>query len=182
MQSTSQPPELPAQVKWTQEELNAYLDRPLQTGGKIFPGTEGMMLRDIEQDIMKGGRFIVHHWCFSIIILSFSRTTSTRYFRSWKSGIGRASFYSLVSMTFGWWGFPFGLLYTPLCLWKNARGGTDVTSDLLSQIIGPARAHSVLSKAAPRKADFLHGLLLFVSFALPVGLFFALVVTVALRR
>src|SRR5690606_21700374 len=96
------PPPLPQEAppQWSLDELNAYLDRPLRSGGMPMPGTEGLTLRDVEQDILKGGRFIIHHWCVSIIILTFTRTTSVRYFRSWQSGFGQAALYSFISMCF----------------------------------------------------------------------------------
>lgn len=31
--------------------------------------------------------------------------------------------YSLISALFGWWGFPWGLIYTPVALYTNAKGG-----------------------------------------------------------
>ena len=36
--------------------------------------------------------------------------------------------YTLVSLVFGWWGFPFGLIYTPMALITNLSGGRDVTA------------------------------------------------------
>lgn len=138
------------------------------------------MLRDIEQDILKGGRFVTYHWCLSILVMTFSRVSSVRYVRSWKSGAGRAWFYSSLSMLLGWWGFPFGLVFTPICLWKNGRGGSDVTAEFLTQVLGPVRTQSILAKATPRKLDPLLWLLLVFSLSLPLlafGTFFYFIVS-----
>ncbi len=164
-----------AQSVWTQQQLDAYLDRPFQEQGRIFPGTEGMMLRDIEQDVLKGGRFIVHHWCLSIGIMSFFHTSTVYYLQSRKSGLGRACFYSGLSMVLGWWGIPFGFIYTPMTLWKNGKGGTDVTAEFLHQILGPERARSVLIKAAPRRISVLHRFFFSLSLLLPASLLYALI-------
>lgn len=173
------PPPLPQEAppQWSQDELNAYLDRPLRSGGVPMPGTEGLTLRDVEQDILKGGRFIIHHWCVSIILLTFTRTTPVRYFRSWQSGFGQAALYSFISMCFGWWGIPSGLIFTPICLWRNSRGGTDVTPEILERILGPTRAQSVLSKAAPRRTDLAHGLLLVLGLLPPLGLILLIIMS-----
>jgi hypothetical protein len=36
------------------------------------------------------------------------------------------AFYTLLTLATGWWGFPFGLLWTPVALFNNLRGGTRV--------------------------------------------------------
>ena len=33
---------------------------------------------------------------------------------------------NLITLTLGWWGVPWGVLLTPLILWGNLRGGTEV--------------------------------------------------------
>lgn len=172
MSLTPTPPPLPqtSQAQWSQEELNAYLDRPLKSGGTVMRGTEGLTLRDVEQDILKGGRFIIHHWCVSVILITFTRASSVHYFRSWQSGFGQASLFSFISMFFGWWGFPSGIIFTPICLWRNSCGGTDVTPEILPHIIGLTRAQSVLSKAAPRRVDVAHRLLLLIGLLPPAVL------------
>ncbi|MES2736247.1 MAG: hypothetical protein V4672_08000 [Verrucomicrobiota bacterium] len=164
-----------AQEIWSQQEVDAYLDRPLLSGKEVFPGTRGLLLRDIEQDILKGGRFVIHHYCVSLAVVTLTRSSSVLYLRSWESGLGRACRFSLVSLLFGWWGVPFGLIMTPYTLWKNGRGGSDVTRDLLHQALGPARTQSLLEKAVPRQISPWHWLLLVVSLALPVGLIYAFI-------
>jgi hypothetical protein len=34
----------------------------------------------------------------------------------------------MVSLLLGWWGVPWGLIYTPLTLWSNLSGGREVTA------------------------------------------------------
>lgn len=171
----SQAPAAQATSTWSQQDLDAYLDRPLLVGQAPFPGTTGMTLRDIEQDILKGGRFLVHHYCISILVMTFTRGSSILYVRSGQSGIGRATLFSLLSLLLGWWGFPFGLIYTPYVLWKNSRGGTDVTLELLQQVLGASRAQSVLAKAAPRRISGLHWVVFGACLALPALLIYSVI-------
>lgn len=117
---------------------------------------------------------MIHHWCLSVVVITFTRGSKVHYLRSWESGLGRAASYSLLSTLLGWWGFPFGLVNTPLTLWRNGRGGTDVTAEMLAQILGPGRAQSVLTQANPRKVDGRHWLLFFLCLALPALLVGAL--------
>jgi hypothetical protein len=36
---------------------------------------------------------------------------------------GTAIIYTLISALFGWWGFPWGFLYTPQAIYRNLCGG-----------------------------------------------------------
>ena len=38
--------------------------------------------------------------------------------------------YSLFSVVFGWWGIPYGPIYTVMALITNFGGGKDVTRDV----------------------------------------------------
>ncbi len=35
--------------------------------------------------------------------------------------------YSFMSIILGWWGFPFGIMFTPVAIFRNTIGGEDVT-------------------------------------------------------
>ena len=37
----------------------------------------------------------------------------------------------MISLVFGWWGFPWGFIYTPMALYTNLKGGKDITKDIL---------------------------------------------------
>ncbi len=36
--------------------------------------------------------------------------------------------YTLLSLVAGWWGIPFGLIFTPTAIFTNMRGGKNVTA------------------------------------------------------
>ncbi|GEM_PF-4892691 len=57
------------------------------------------------------------------------------------------------SLLFGWWGFPWGIIYTPISLWHNARGGSDHTHEVLTAYLGNDHAGEIMNQATPRKAD-----------------------------
>ena len=47
----------------------------------------------------------------------------------------RAFPYSLLTLVLGWWGIPWGLIYTPLALMTNFSGGRDVTAEVRPFVI-----------------------------------------------
>jgi hypothetical protein len=129
------------------------MTQPLLVEGRPLAGTEGMTLGDIELDVLKGGRFLRYHWNISIIVLSFRNSTGLTYVRSDRSaGLGALG-WGTFSLFFGWWGFPWGIVYTPLSLWHNTRGGTDHTHEVLKAYLGEDHSGEILKHALRRKAD-----------------------------
>lgn len=116
-------------------------------------GTEGMTLGDIELDVLKGGRFLRYYWNISVIVLSYRKSTALTYVRSGRSaGVGALG-WGAFSLFFGWWGFPWGIVYTPLSLWHNTRGGTDHTREVLTAYFGDDHSNELLKQAPRREAD-----------------------------
>jgi hypothetical protein len=40
----------------------------------------------------------------------------------------------MVTLLFGWWGIPWGIIYTFSTLFKNINGGRNVTTEVLQSI------------------------------------------------
>jgi len=85
----------------------------------------------------EGGRMVVYEFCISLVFITLRRTSSLTVLRPGERGIIRGLPYCLLSLLFGWWGLPWGVIYTPLTILTNLRGGFDVTpqfrEDLLKQ-------------------------------------------------
>jgi len=164
------PPPLPPQT-WSQDEVTAYLNQPFLIAGKPVPGTEGMSIMQIEDEILRGGRFRVFLWNFSVSVVSFQRGTGVRFIRS-NEGPGLYAWpWTLLSALVGWWGFPWGIFFTIHTFWINCMGGRDVTPDLLASVTGPERAASVLARAAKPRAGFWLWLLRSFILMIPVVLY-----------
>jgi hypothetical protein len=97
-------------------------------------GIEGMSADQIRQEVRNGGRFVIFQYVISILIMSFNRPSDIYFVRadekSWNKGIG----HTILSFFLGWWGFPWGLIYTPMAIYTNLMGGKDVTNEVLSSI------------------------------------------------
>ena len=97
--------------------------------------------QSIRAEVDRGARFVVYLYCVSIVVMTFKRTSDIHFVRAGQSTVVRGLPCTLVSFFFGWWGFPWGLVYTFEALIKNLGGGTDVTQAVLAQI-DPPRAGS----------------------------------------
>ncbi len=146
----STPPPLPPVDAPCTEQI---LAQPVLIGGQLLPGTEGMTLGDVELDVLKGGRFLSFTWNISVILLSYRKNTGLIYVPSHRKSGHHALGWGVFSLLFGWWGFPWGLIYTPASLWKNASGGNDHTRDILTVLLGADHANEIMQQAVPRKAD-----------------------------
>jgi hypothetical protein len=114
----------------------------------VIPGNaEGAS--DLERQVLEGGRFVIYQYCFSILVMTFKRSSAITFLRNTEDGGGQAFGYSLISLVAGWWGIPWGPIFTITTLVNNLRGGTDVTGAVLAQKLGPVRAAWIMAKRKP---------------------------------
>ena len=111
-------------------------------------GIEGSSVADLSEQVGRGGRFVIFTYCVSILIMTFKTPTAIYYIRPGESTLGKALPFVLISMIFGWWGFPFGLIYTPWSILENLTGGRDVTKDVMDDLLASAFASAGVSLAS----------------------------------
>jgi hypothetical protein len=101
------------------------------TGMKIV-GIEGMTPSEITMEVQKGAKFVIYQYCISIVIMTFKRGTDIYFVRADESAVGKGMPYTLVSAIAGWWGIPWGPIYTVVALTNNMKGGKDVTQQVVA--------------------------------------------------
>jgi hypothetical protein len=100
-------------------------------------GAEGLTNRDLAALIDQGARVVVFRYCISIVVITFRRS-ATVLVRPGQSVKAAGLPYTLMSLALGWWGFPFGLIFTPIAIAQNLSGGTDVTGQMRAAAGGGA--------------------------------------------
>ena len=95
-------------------------------------GIDGLSEERLRLEIDRGARFVHYEYCISVIFMTFKRPTDIYYIPSGVSG--KAWLFTAVSFFFGWWGVPWGPIYTISAIYNNLRGGHDVTADVLEQM------------------------------------------------
>lgn len=100
----------------------------------IIRGIENLTLDDICREVEAGGRFVYYEYCISVLIASSRRPSVIFFLRGTDWGVWRGLPYCLLSLLLGWWGFFWGLIYTPLTLFNNLSGGCDVTAEVLAYL------------------------------------------------
>lgn len=100
--------------------------------GTRIIGVDNMTIAQVEEQVKHGARFVYFEYCISIIVMTFKRPTDIYFIPAGdsvhKHGIG----FTVMSLLLGWWGFPWGPIYTIGSLATNLSGGKDVTSDVMN--------------------------------------------------
>jgi len=93
-------------------------------------GLDRLAPEALEQAIAAGGRIVFFEYCISLIFVSLRRQTQPYFLKAGETGLLLGIRYALVSLILGWWGIPWGVIYTPLTLISNLSGGCDITSEV----------------------------------------------------
>lgn len=95
-------------------------------------GMDGMTAMELNSELAKGGKFVVFQYCISILVMTFRRGSAIYFIRADEGTFGASLKYTLISLFFGWWGIPWGPIYTIGAFITNFKGGKDVTAAVLA--------------------------------------------------
>jgi hypothetical protein len=89
-----------------------------------YRGPSAQMLLD---EVQLGSRLVVYQYCISLFIVSYKRSSGIKSVRPGQSAVVVGLPYTLISLVAGWWGIPWGPFWTIRTMWRNLKGGVDVT-------------------------------------------------------
>lgn len=101
-------------------------------------GVEGLTVGEVQDQVRQGAKFVVFGYCMSFLVITLRRSSDVRFIRAGESVFTASLPFTLLSLFLGWWGFPFGLVYTPMVVIQNLAGGRDVTQEVMSAFGAPA--------------------------------------------
>lgn len=110
---------------------------PQRTGTLKLPkiqGVRGMTIAAVRAAVSGGARFVVFPYCESWLIVSFRRISDPVLVKPGDSRLRVAGVPILHSFLFGWWGIPWGPIWTVSSIWRSAKGGVDVTGPLMADL------------------------------------------------
>ncbi len=103
-------------------------------------GIDQLSTHELNTELERGARFILYQYTISIIVMTFRRSSQIHFVRDGQSRVARGLPFTMVSFFFGWWGIPWGPIYTVGTLYSNLRGGKDVTTEVIQSLNAPAPA------------------------------------------
>ncbi|MEM8805293.1 MAG: hypothetical protein AAGF01_04610 [Cyanobacteria bacterium P01_G01_bin.38] len=101
-------------------------------------GIEGMTGAELAHEVAKGGKFVIFQYCFSVVVMSFKRRSAIYFVKASENATLKGLKYTLISALLGWWGIPWGIVFTVQTLATNLNGGKDVTQPILASLDGQA--------------------------------------------
>ncbi len=97
-------------------------------------GIEDLSAEELNRELERGGEFVVFQYVISILILTFRRSSNIHFIREGESKLLKSLPFSIITLFFGWWGIPWGPVYSIGSLVTNLRGGKVVTQDVIASL------------------------------------------------
>lgn len=95
---------------------------------------DGLSDQEINNELANGAKFVCFQYCFSILVMTFRQSSDIYFIRAGESTTKHSIIFTIVTLIFGWWGFPWGPIYSIGSLYTNLTGGKDVTQEMLNSI------------------------------------------------
>ena len=95
---------------------------------------EGLTVEEINLELSRGAKFVIFRYCISIILMTFKRSSDIYFIKAGESTIKYSIGFTLLTFFLGWWGIPWGPIYTIGSLYRNMNGGKDITEEVLAFI------------------------------------------------
>jgi hypothetical protein len=111
-------------------------------------GLGRLTVGEMRTAVKDGARFIVFEYVLSFLFGVRRRPSSIFFVRSGESVFWRALPYNLITLVFGWWSFPFGPAFTIGAVRDNVRGGRDVSTQVIDDILAAADRQTKRRKRA----------------------------------
>lgn len=99
-------------------------------------GVEGLSIDEVRARVNQGGKFVLFTWTLSFVVMTVRRPTAVYFVNPGESAALKGMPFTLVSFFFGWWGIPWGFIYTPMSIFENLGGGKDVTNEAMQALGG----------------------------------------------
>jgi hypothetical protein len=110
-------------------------------------GIEGMSPDQLQFEIRRGAKLVCYQYCISIVVMTFRRASDVYYIPAGQSAVAKGLPWTLLSLVAGWWGIPWGPIFTVQSLVTNFQGGKDLTTELSAHLSRAAASPMVPAKA-----------------------------------
>lgn len=94
---------------------------------------------ELQAEIQQGGKFVMYQYCISLLVITFKRFSNIYFISHEQNAAVKGLPFTLLSLVLGWWGIPWGPIYTIQSLWVNLSGGKDVTQEVLASMSSSAQ-------------------------------------------
>lgn len=96
---------------------------------------DGLSVAEIKTIINNGGKFVFFPYTVSVVLATFKRASSIYLIRPNETSIKYSYKHVLTNVVAGWWGLPWGPVYTIGAIVQHCKGGKDVTDVIMSELL-----------------------------------------------
>jgi hypothetical protein len=101
-------------------------------------GLDNMSVDELNSELQRGAKFVVYYYCISLLVVTFRRASDIHFIRPGESSVSKGWPWTLLTLVAGWWGIPFGPIFSIQSIFVNLRGGKDVTNDIVVKLSSAA--------------------------------------------
>lgn len=101
----------------------------------LIKNIDGLSVSQIKELANRGGKFVIFPYTISFIIMTLKRNSDIYFVRNEENSFKYSYSYVLINFIIGWWGLPWGPIYTIGAIYNQIIGGKDVTAIVLSELI-----------------------------------------------
>lgn len=89
-------------------------------------GAEKMSSTELQFELQRGGKLVVFYYCVSLLVVTFRRASPVYLVRSGENPLTKAMPWIVLTAIAGWWGIPWGPIYSIQSLVTNFGGGKEI--------------------------------------------------------
>jgi hypothetical protein len=104
---------------------------------------EGLTVDEMNREVSNGAKFVIYRYAMSFLVITLKRPSDIYFVRSNEKAIVKGLPYTFLTLVLGWWGIPWGPIYSIQSLAKNLGGGTDVTKEVIASLVSKSPTDEV---------------------------------------
>jgi hypothetical protein len=95
---------------------------------------EGLTVQQVRDMVHQGGKFVLFPYTISIVLMTFKRSSDVYFVKPGESSFKHGAGFIFLNLIMGWWGIPWGPVYTIGSLASHIGGGKNVTAEVLGML------------------------------------------------
>lgn len=89
-----------------------------------------MSTDQLQFEIQRGAKLVCYHYCISVVLMTFRRSSAVYFIPPGESTLAKGLPWTLLTLLLGWWGIPWGPIFSIQSLITNFKGGNDLTAEI----------------------------------------------------
>ncbi len=96
---------------------------------------DGLRVSQIRDMVQQGGKFVVFPYTVSFILMTLKRSSDIYFIKADENTFKYSYGYVFLNLIVGWWGIPWGPIYTIGSAYHHIVGGKDLTQAVMSHLV-----------------------------------------------